>query len=95
MVNPLFVAIDVSQVAAPGFPVTIIVCEPFAVPKDVNRLLRASVDRLQSDIEKPTVMFGKINSCKEPQLLNVEVVFETLVQSEKTILFKFQQLEKV
>ena len=72
--KPLPVAIDVSHVAAPGLPVTIIVCEPDAVPSDVNKSLRAWVDKLQPDIEKPTVIPCNNNLIKLLQFPNAIVV---------------------
>ena len=72
--NPLLVAIVVSQVDAPGLPVTIIVWLPLAVPKLVKKSFKAVADNWQFNNDTPLESPDNTIFCIEVQDVNIVVV---------------------
>ena len=72
-------AIDTLQVAAPGFPVTTIVCAPDAVPKLVKKLFISVADIRLFVKATPLVKPVAINLCKEFTAVKIVAMFVTLV----------------
>jgi hypothetical protein len=81
-VKPLLVAMDVVQVAEPGFRLTLIVWLPTALANEVNKALIAVADMLQSSIVKPLVIPVRIKVSIDTIEKNAFVAFVMPAQFE-------------
>jgi hypothetical protein len=82
--KPFAVAINILQVAAPGLPVTTIVCAPDAVPKLVKKLFISVAESRLPEIVIPLVNPVAVNFCSEFILTNICVVLVTLAMFKLT-----------
>lgn len=93
--NPFEVAIVVSQVAAPGVLLTIIVCTPAAVPSEVNISFNACAPIAVLATLNPTVKFGSIANSREVQPVKALTVIVHKLKSVNSTLCKERHPLKV